>query len=132
MDVTSRAILFRYAGLRISDVATFARDCMREDRIFLYTMKHGRRPFRGRYQLLSCSCQSLPIPKGTEENSTYSFGAATAQSAASSQSDSNREPGVEISNVWSGSCERFLHIVSNCAAGNGGTTEDVSNRPRPR
>ena len=35
-------LLLRYTGLRISDVATLARDRVRGDRIHLYTMKNGK------------------------------------------------------------------------------------------
>ncbi|MGH9343576.1 MAG: tyrosine-type recombinase/integrase, partial [Terriglobia bacterium] len=38
-------LLLRYTGLRISDVATLARDRVREDRIYLYTMKNGKPVF---------------------------------------------------------------------------------------
>jgi hypothetical protein len=38
-------LLLRYTGLRISDVATLARDRVRQDRIYLYTMKNGKPVF---------------------------------------------------------------------------------------
>jgi len=44
--------LLRYTGLRIIDVATLARDRVREDRIYLYTMKKRQTGF------LAYSCVS--------------------------------------------------------------------------
>lgn len=38
-------LLLRYTGLRISDVATLDRDRVRDGRIYLYTMKNGKRSF---------------------------------------------------------------------------------------
>lgn len=49
-------LLLRYTGLRISDVATLARERVRNGRIYLYTMKNGKPIF-------------LPIPFRTSRYS---------------------------------------------------------------
>ncbi len=60
-------LLLRYTGLRISDVATLARDRVREDPIHLYTMKNGKPVFSPIPAFLREALDLLPTPKGTEE-----------------------------------------------------------------
>jgi integrase len=73
------ALLLRYTGLRISDVATLARDRVREDRIYLYTMKNGKPVFLPIPSMLRDALHGLPIPKRTIGASKYFSGAATGR-----------------------------------------------------
>jgi integrase len=57
-------LLLRYTGLRISEVATLARDRVREDRIYLYRMKNGKPVFLPIPAFLREALDSLPTPKG--------------------------------------------------------------------
>jgi integrase len=77
-------LLLRYTGLRISEVATLARDRVREDRIYLYRMKNGKPVFLPIPAFLREALDSLPTPKGQLGNRSSSSGVATAQLGHSS------------------------------------------------
>lgn len=66
-------LLLRYTGLRISDVATLARDRVREDRIYLYTMKNGKPVFLPIPAVLRDALTTLPTPKETKGESRDFF-----------------------------------------------------------
>ena len=66
-------LLMRYTGLRISDVATFARDRIRDGQIFLHTKKTGGLVFLPLPSLLEQELKALPLPRGAGEHSRYYF-----------------------------------------------------------
>jgi site-specific recombinase XerC len=66
-------LLLRYTGLRISDVATLARDRVRNRRIYLRTMKNGKPIFLPIPPVLGDVLDALPEPKGTKGQSRYFF-----------------------------------------------------------
>jgi integrase len=65
-------LLLRYTGLRVSDVATLARDRVRNGRVYLHTMKNGR-------QFLAQSSNACLNRRGRAGNQDISFGVGTEQ-----------------------------------------------------
>jgi integrase len=120
-------LLLRYTGLRISDVATLARDRVRDDRIFLYTMKNGKPVFLPIPAFLREALDSLPTPKGTEEKSRYFFWSGNGTSRAFIRGVTRTLARVfEISGVEGAHAHRFRHTLATALLEKGWTTEDVA------
>jgi integrase len=66
-------LLMRYTGLRISDVATFAKDRIRNGQIFLRTKKTGGLVFLPLPPALKKELDALPIPRGAGAHPRYYF-----------------------------------------------------------
>jgi integrase len=66
-------LIMRYTGLRISDVATFAKDRIRNGQIFLHTKNIGGLVFLPLPPALEKELSALPTPRGASTNSRYYF-----------------------------------------------------------
>jgi site-specific recombinase XerD len=120
-------LLLRYTGLRISDVATLARDRVREDRIYLYTMKNGKPVFLPIPTVLQDALRSLPVPKGTEGDSKYFFWSGNGTTRAFIRGVTRTLARVfELSEVRGAHAHRFRHTLATALLEKGWTTEDVA------
>ncbi len=120
-------LLLRYTGFRISDVATLARDRVREDRIFLYTMKNGKPVFLPIPPLLRETLDTLPKPKGTCGESKYFFWSGNGTTRAFIRDVTRTLARVfELSEVEGAHAHRFRHTLATALLEKGWTTEDVA------
>ncbi|MDQ2841127.1 MAG: site-specific integrase [Acidobacteriota bacterium] len=121
-------LLLRYTGLRISDVATLARDRVREDRIYLYTMKNGKLVFLPIPAFLREALDDLPTPKATEQKSKYFFwsGNGTTTRAFIRGVTRTLARVFAISQVPGAHAHRFRHTLATALLEKGWTTEDVA------
>lgn len=119
-------LLLRYTGLRISDVATLARDRVREDRICLYTMKNGKPVFLPIPAFLREVLDSLPTPKGTEGTPKHFFWSGNGTTRAFIRGVTRTLARVfELSEVDGAHAHRFRHTLATALLEKGWTTEDV-------
>lgn len=120
-------LLLRYTGLRISDVATLARDRVRDGRIYLHTMKNGKNIFLPIPPLLRETLDALPIPKGTKGQSKYFFWSGNGTTRAVIRGATRTLARVfELSGVEGAHAHRFRHTLATALLEKGWTTEDVS------
>ncbi len=125
----ARAMIFllRFTGLRISDVATLARDRVRDDRIYLYTMKNGKPVFLPIPPVLKESLENLPTPKGTIKESKYFFWSGNATTRAFIRGSTRTLARVfEFSEVAGAHAHQFRHTLATALLEKGWTTEDVA------
>lgn len=119
-------LLLRYTGLRISDLATLARDRVREDRIYLYTMKNGKPVFLPIPTVLQDALHSLPIPKEMEGVSRYFFWSGNGTTRAFIRGVTRTLARVfELSEVRGAHAHRFRHTLATALLEKRWTTEDV-------
>jgi site-specific recombinase XerD len=120
-------LLLRYTGLRISDVATLARDRVREGRIYLHTMKNGKPIFLPIPPILRNVLSGLPVPKGTNGESRYLFWSGNGTTRAFIRGVTRTLARVfELSKVDGAHAHRFRHTLATALLEKGWTTEDVS------
>ena len=120
-------LLLRYNGLRISDVATLARDRVRKDRIYLYTMKNGKPIFLPIPSILQDALTSLPVPRGTKGESKYFFWSGNGTTRAFIRGVTRTLARVfELSEVEGAHAHRFRHTLATALLEKGWTTEDVA------
>ena len=121
-------LLLRYTGLRISDVATLARDRVRNGRIYLHTMKNGKPIFlphpSDAHAMFS---MRLPEPKGTKGQSKYLFWSGNGTTRAFIRGVTRTLARVfQLSEVEAAHAHRFRHTLATALLEKGWTTEDVS------
>ena len=120
-------LLLRFTGLRISDVATLARDRVRGNRIFLHTMKNGKPVFLPIPPILSETLNGLPKPKGTEGESRHFFWSGNGTTRAFIRGVTRTLGRVfELSEVEGAHAHRFRHTLATALLEKGWTTEDVA------
>lgn len=120
-------LLLRYTGLRISDVATLARDRVRDDRIYLYTMKNGKPVFLPIPAVLRDALGTLPTPKETRGESKYFFWSGNGTTRAFIRGVTRTLARVfKHSGVKGAHAHRFRHTLATALLEKGWTTEDVA------
>ena len=121
-------LLLRYTGLRISDVATLARDRVRNDCIYLHTMKNGKPIFLPIPSILCDVLDALPEPKGTKGESKYFFWSGNGTTRAFIRGVTRTLARVfQLSEVEAAHAHRFRHTLATALLEKGWTTEDVAN-----
>jgi integrase len=120
--------LLRYTGLRVSDVATLARDRVHDGHIYLHAMKNGRPIFLPIPPVLRNILESLPQPKGTKGESNYLFWSGNGTTRALIRGVTRTLARVfELSGVKGAHAHRFRHTLATALLEKGWTTEDVAN-----
>ncbi len=120
-------LLLRYTGLRVSDVATLARDRVRDGRIYLHTMKNGKPIFLPIPTVVSNVLEALPEPKGTNGHSKYLFWSGNGTTRAFIRGVTRTLARVfKLSEVEGAHAHRFRHTLATALLEKGWTTEDVS------
>jgi integrase len=119
--------LLRFTGLRISDVATLERDRVRDDRIYLYTMKNGKPVFLPIPPVLKEALEGLPTPNGTVGESKYFFWSGNGTTRAFLRDVTRTIARVfKHSGVKGAHAHRFRHTLATALLEKGWTTEDVA------
>lgn len=120
-------LLLRYTGLRISDVATLGRERVRQDRIYLYTMKNGKPVFLPMPPVLRKALDTLPTPKETKGESKYFFWSGNGTTRAFIRGVTRTLARVfDHSGVEGAHAHRFRHTLATALLEKGWTTEDVA------
>ena len=120
-------LLLRYTGLRISDVATLARDRVRNSRIYLHTVKNGKPIFLPIPPVLRDVLDALPQPKGTKGRSKHLFWSGNGTTRAFIRGVTRTLARVfELSGVEGAHAHRFRHTLATALLEKGWMTEDVS------
>ena len=120
-------LLLRYTGLRISDVATLARDRVRDGRIYLHTMKNGKPIFLPIPPVLRDILNALPEPKRTQGQSRYFFWSGNGTTRGFIRGVTRTLARVfKLSEVEGAHAHRFRHTLATALLEKGWTTEDVS------
>jgi len=120
-------LLLRYTALRISDVATLARDRVRNGEIYLRTMKSGKVVKLPAPTELQAALDILPVPRGTVGESRYFFWSGNGSTRAAIRDATRTLAAVfRASGVPGAHAHRFRHTLATEALEVGGTLEDVA------
>jgi len=120
-------LLLRYTALRISDVATFRRDCIRHDEIYLRTLKNGKVVKLPVHPELQCALEVVPIPRAVEGESHYFFWSGNGTTRATIRDTTRTLTRVfRASGVRGAHAHRFRHTLATELLELGATLEDVA------
>lgn len=121
-------LIMRFYGLRVSDVATLARERVRNGEVHIQAMKNGVPVWLPLYPAVARALECLPLPKGAAADCPYFFwSGAGSRDRHIVTIDRTlqavfRESGVE------GACShRFRHTLVTEILEKGGTIEDAAN-----
>jgi site-specific recombinase XerD len=120
-------LLLRYTGLRISDVATLARDRIQDGRIYLRTLKTGGLVFLRIPKELEAALAQLPVPRGAPSPPRYFFWNEVCQ--RQTNVDKSRRTLVAVfkrSGVSGAHAHRFRHTLATEIPARGDREEDVA------
>jgi site-specific recombinase XerD len=121
-------LLLRYTGLRISDVATLARDRVQGGQVLLHTQKTGGTVFLPVPEELQKALDSLPLPRGAGETPRYFFwNGKTSKRAVVGIAERTMAAVFARSGVADAHAHRFRHTLATeiLASGKGGE-QDVA------
>lgn len=120
-------LLLRYTGLRISDIATLARDRITNGQILLHTQKTGGTvylPLPGELQLI---LEALPCPRNGGARPLHFFwNGVTSRRAAVGIAERTLAAVFKRSGVKNGHAHRFRHTLATEILARGGTEQDVA------
>lgn len=123
-------LLLRYTGLRISDVATLARDRVRAGEIYLHTMKNGVPIKLPVHPELQIALDRLPQPRGMAEGEEprYFFWTGNGSREAMIRDATRTLYAVfSRSGVVGAHAHRFRHTLATEILTSGGSVEDAAN-----
>jgi len=121
-------LLLRYTALRVSDVATLARDRVRDGEIYLRTMKSGKVVKLPVPDELQSALDMVPIPRGAGDDCfRYFFWSGNGTTRAVIRDVTRTlEAAFRASKVPGTHAHRFRHTLATEALEAGGTLEDVA------
>ena len=121
-------LLMRFYGLRVSDVATLAKDRIRGDHIFLHALKNGAVLWLPVYSEVKQTLDCLPLPKGAGADCRYFFwtGAGSREGHIKTV-DRTLQAVFQESGVPNAHAHRFRHTLTTEILVKGGTIEDAAN-----
>ena len=121
-------LLLRYTALRISDVATLARDHVRNGQILLRTMKTGGTVYLPVAAELRHALDCLPLVRGTSGVSTHFFWNPAAMTRRCVVGIAERALAAVFkkSGVADAHAHRFRHTLATEILTRGGTEQDVA------
>ena len=127
LHARAMVLLLRYTALRISDVATLARDRIRAGRVYLHTLKGGKAVYLPVPEELQSALDALPVPKGTHGESRYFFWTGNgAKDSVIKAAHRTLQAVFKKSGVAGAHPHRFRHTMATEMLGQGGTFEDVA------
>jgi site-specific recombinase XerD len=119
-------LLLHHTALRISDVATLARDRVRDGRIFVRTLKTGGMVYLPVAADLQIALHSLPIPRGASNEPKYFFwNGTTSKRAVIGIAERTLAVVFKKSNVPNAGAHRFRHTLATRLLGIGATETEV-------
>lgn len=120
-------LLLRYTGLRISDMATLARERIRDGEIFLHTLKTGGRILLPVPADLQAALDVLPPPIDGEPDCPYFFwNGVMGEQAAICNARRTLSAVFRYSKVPGARTHRFRHTLATDILVKGGTEQDVA------
>jgi site-specific recombinase XerD len=120
-------LVLRYTGLRISDVATLARDRIKNGQIFLHTKKTGGMVFLPVPKQLEEALGALPEPRGAARNPRCWFWNETSSlRVAVGTAERTLAAVFKRSGVKGALSHRFRHTLATEILARGGTEQDVA------
>ncbi len=120
-------LLLRYTALRISDVATLARDRVRNGEIYLRTMKNGKVIKLPAPAELRAGLDAVPAPLGTESDCRYFFWSGNGTTRSAIRDVTRTLAAVfKASGVPGAHAHRFRHTLATELLEAGGSLEDVA------
>lgn len=120
-------LLLRYTALRISDVATLARDRIQAGQIHLHTKKTGGAVFLPIPKELESALSALPHPRGAGESPLYYFwNGVASRRAVVGIAERTMAAVFKKSKVPDAHAHRFRHTLATEILARGGTEQDVA------
>jgi len=121
-------LLFRHTALRISDVATFSRDRIRNGEVYLRTLKNGKVVKLPLHPELKKALDVVPLPRGATGACRYYFWSGNGTTRALTRDITRTMKAVfKESAVPQAHSHRFRHTLATEILGvPGGTFEDVA------
>ncbi len=120
-------LLLNNTALRVSDVATLARDRVQGRRIILRTLKTGDAVHLAVWPETQTALDSLPAPRGTEgESRFYFWNGKTSRRAVVGMAERTLAAVFRKSGVPNAHAHRFRHTLATFLLGKGGTEQEVA------
>lgn len=120
-------LLLNNTALRVSDVATLARDRVQDGRIMLRTRKTGEAVYLGVWPETQAALDSLPTPRGTDGEARYYFwNGRTSRRAVVGIAERTLAAVFKASEVRDAHAHRFRHTLATRLLGMGASDQDVA------
>jgi integrase len=120
-------LLLRYTALRISDVATLARDRVQDGQIFLRTQKTGGTVFLPVPSELKTALDALPPPRGAGARPEFFFwNGVTSRRAVVGIAERTLTAVFRHSGVAGAHAHRFRHTLATEILARGGSEQDAA------
>jgi integrase len=120
-------LLLYHTALRISDVATLARDRLRDGQIFVRTLKTGGMVYLPVPAELQTALEALPDPRGAGSEPRYFFwNGITSKRAVVGIAERTMAAVFKKSKVPGAGAHRFRHTLATRLLGIGASLEDVA------
>jgi site-specific recombinase XerD len=120
-------LLLRYTALRIGDVATFAKDRIRNGEVYLRTMKNGKVVKLPVHRELQAALSALPEPIGSAGESKYLFWSGNGTKRSMIRDATRTMATVfKASRVAGAHAHRFRHTLATEILVAGGSLEDAA------
>jgi len=120
-------LLLRHTGLRVGDVATLARDRVRDRRIYLHTLKTGAAVLLPVEPELQTALDALPDPRGAGKDARYYFwNGVTSKRAVVGIAERTLTAVFRKARVPGAHAHRFRHTLATELLGLGGSEQDVA------
>lgn len=123
----AQVLLLRYTALRVSDVAMFSRDRVRDGQILLHTQKTGGAVYLPMPIELQTALDALPEPRGAATGCVHYFwNGTTSVRAAVGIAERTLAAVFKRSGVVDAHAHRFRHTLATEVLTRGGTEQDVA------
>lgn len=121
-------LLLRYTALRIGDVATLARDRVRNDEIYLRTMKNGKVVLLPVPAELRTALEFLPVPKNSKagESKHFFWNGVGVDRTVIRSAEKTLHAVFKASGVAGAHPHRFRHTLATELLAAGASVEDVA------
>jgi len=121
-------LLMRFYGLRVSDVATLARENVQADEIFLHAVKNGSPLWVPLLPEVARALECVPLPQGAGQDCKYYFWTGLGSREGHIKTvDRTLQAVFRKSGVENAHAHRFRHTMTTDILVKGGTIEDAAN-----